>query len=199
MAHLGDLLLYSNRLPEAGEHYRKALETEPQLAHPYEGLAMIAARNDNPDQAEEYLRLALEQDSANYLVHYRWAELQMNRLGFMEDLPANVANETLDPIERSLLRTIELAPAFDRAHYLLATLCLRSGRNADIGIEAIQKALVLKPQDFYYRLALADLQMEVQDYEGAEQTLTQLAQAAELEMHEYVASRLDYLRYLKRR
>jgi hypothetical protein len=72
--YLGDLLLHTNRLEEAQKRFEQALALDNNLPRAYEGLGMVARRQQKNDEAKKQLSLAATHGSTNYLAHYYYAE-----------------------------------------------------------------------------------------------------------------------------
>ena len=127
----------------------KAIETDPNFARAYGGLAWVYINgyrwgwSDLPrpaalEKAREYARKALELDPLDSFNHRAMAEVHM-RSGELE--------RALAQLERAL----EVNPNADRALTNLTDLLVFMGRNAE-GLAAIKKAMRLNPHhpDWYY-------------------------------------------------
>jgi hypothetical protein len=81
-----------------------------------------------------------------------------------------VAQQMADELRTS----IKLMPGFAFARYALANLSVMTGENLREGLEAATKAIKLEPQNKRFALALAQLQVQAQDYAAAKKTLEPL-------------------------
>jgi tetratricopeptide (TPR) repeat protein len=169
--YLGDLLARTNRIDEAEVLLKRAIEMDPQLAGPYEGLGFVAVRRNRFAEALEFFKKAAALGSKNHLAHYYYADALLRQ----------VIGSVRPPVSRQIadeLRTsIKLMPGFAFAHYALANLALMTEENLKEGLEAATIAIKLEPQNKRFALALAQLQMYTQDYAAAKDTLERLLSA----------------------
>jgi tetratricopeptide (TPR) repeat protein len=169
--YLGNVLARTNRIDEAEVLLKRAVEMDPQLAGPYEGLGFVAIRRNRFAEALEYFKQAVNRGSKNHLAHYYYAEMMLRQ----------VIGSVRPPLSRqmaeALQTSIKLMPGFAFAHFALANLAVMTGENLKEGIEAATTAIKLEPQNKRFALALAQLQMQTQDYPGAKKTLVPLLSA----------------------
>ena len=191
-AHLGDLLFYAGHLEPARARYKEARRLDPSGLPPREGLALIAVSENDREAARGLLEETSEGGSQNYLVHCYYAEMLMDEVGSETEL----SQSEFESIDRPLREAIRLAPAFDRAYYLLGRLYHRWGRDLDEGLRFIDRALVLKPRSDYYRMTRADLLLASRDYDEAEKLFRDLAESDEEGIRQYAHRSLDRLRDL---
>ena len=78
---LGDLLVHFGieRLDEAKEHFRIALEIDPSHAGALAGLGRIERDRENLDEAIGYYEKAVATGGADYLIHFNFAETLARR------------------------------------------------------------------------------------------------------------------------
>jgi len=171
---LGNLLMRTNRLDEAEKYLDRAASLDPKLAGIHEGRGFIALRRNNYSEAKEHFKQAVALGSQNHLVHYYYAEtLQrelMNGNRTISLIDKDVARVMLEELKTS----IKLMPGFAPAYNMLGLICLVSGENVNEGVEAINAALRLEPQNKMFMLNLAQLQFSMQDYAAAKKTLAPL-------------------------
>jgi tetratricopeptide (TPR) repeat protein len=169
--YLGNVLARTNRIDEAEVLLKRAVEMDPQLAGPYEGLGFVAIRRNRFVEALEHFKQAVTRGSKNHLAHYYYAEMMLRQ----------VIGSVRPPVSRQMavaLRTsIKLMPGFAFAHFALANLAVMTGEGLKEGIDAATTAIKLEPQNKRFALALAQLQMQTQDYLGAKKTLVPLLSA----------------------
>lgn len=166
--YLGNLLARTNRIDEAEVLLKRAIEMDPQLGGPYEGLGFVAVRRQRFDQALEYLKQAVTRGSKNHLAHYYYAECLLREA--VGSVNARLAQQIADELRIS----IKLMPGFAFAHYALANLSAMTEENLKEGLESATVAITLEPQNKRFALVLAQLQMQTQDYAAARKTLEQL-------------------------
>lgn len=65
-------------------------------------------------------------------------------------------------------------PNFGPSHELFGILEMAQGENLKLGVQHLELAVQLEPENPYYLLALADAQARDQDTEAARRTLTAL-------------------------
>lgn len=166
--HLGNLLMRTRRLDEAETYLKQAIALDASLARPYEGLGFVEMRRDHYDRALDYFKQAATRDSKNFFAHYYYAEaLQREALGSMNaDTAAKMTNE--------LRLAIKLRPQFAQSYYLLGFVIMASNSNLKEGLDAMQMALRLAPQNKHYLLTLARIQMNMNDYPAAKKSLEPL-------------------------
>ena len=174
LLHLGCLLVDMNRLPEAGEKFRRVLELEPDNAEAHFLLADLAERQGLFDEAKGQYGVVLRLDPAFPGGRRRLARLMMNRGGhaamaearemLAEDLssyreePQRLDAEDLDELGQLLLdadmpadaRTVfqdivERRPDHAMSLHHLAVACFRVGDRAS-GTAMSRAALRLDPR-----------------------------------------------------
>jgi tetratricopeptide (TPR) repeat protein len=168
-AYLGNLLMRTNRLEEAEVLLKQAIEMDPQLARPYEGLGFVALRRNKFDESLEQFKQAVTRGSKNHLAHYYYAEaLRRQSAGGIK------AGALAKQIADELRASIKLMPGFAHAYYALGSLAAMTGENLPEGLEAAAIAVKLEPQRKYFVLALAQVQVRMQSYAAARKTLEPL-------------------------
>ena len=166
--HLGNLLARTGRIDEAEALLKRAIEMDPELAGPYEGLGFVAVRRQRFAEALEHFKQAVTRGSKNHLAHYYYAEMLLRQV--IGSVRPPVAQQMAD----ALITSIKLMPGFAFAHYALANLSVMTGENLKEGLEAATKATRLEPQNKRFALALAQLQVQAKDYAAARKTLEPL-------------------------
>jgi len=150
---------------------KRAIEMDPQLAGPYEGLGFVAVRRNRFGEALEHFKQAVTRGSKNHLAHYYYAETLLRQV--IGSVRPSVAQQIADELRTS----IKLMPGFAFAHYALANLAAMTEENLKEGLEAATIAIKLEPQNKRFALALAQLQVQTQDYVAAKKTLEPLLSA----------------------
>jgi tetratricopeptide (TPR) repeat protein len=186
--YLGDLLLRTNRLPEAETHLAKAVTLDPKLGAAHASMGRLYMRKNNNSEALSALKRATELDPGNYLSHYYYASLLRGR----GTSPTEAEWAT---IRAELQKTIELAPQFIEATEMLASANL--ARNTDIPqtVQLLIKALQAAPGRDTVILQLAFAVSRTQQREDARPLVqTLLARTTlDLPMRQSAQSLLDYL------
>ena len=160
-AHLGNMLMRIDRVPDAETHLAKAVKLDPKLGSAQAIMGRLQMEKGNNAEAAGFLKRAVELDPNNYLTHYYYASL----LRRQKEPPLSDADR--DTIRRELERTIELAPQFVEATEMLASENLT--RNVDIvkTVELLAKALTVAPGRDYLTLQLANALTRTQSREAA--------------------------------
>ena len=139
--YLGDLLLHTNRLPEAETHLKAALTKDPNQSSAQAALAMLRMRQNNEPEARALLQKATELDPKNFLINYYFATV----FGAAERANTRAA----------LNKSIEAAPRFVAAYGQLASLNLVANENLSETETLLKKAIAIAPgrEDFRFMLA----------------------------------------------
>ncbi len=130
---LGVLAVLQDALPDAKEHFERALAREPQNAHYLLHYGVLLSRLNDNDAALAQMRKAEQLDPANPLTHFNLGRLY-RELG------------QLDDARHELQEAIRLRPDFSSAHYVLAGVYRRQGRPRDTATELAQFKK-FKPKD----------------------------------------------------
>lgn len=165
--YLGNLLLHTNRVDDASAFFKQAMQLDPTLPGPYEGLGFAAVRHSEYDAAAEQYKLAIDRGSKNHLAYYYMASA-LFRNG------ARTEPEVIKTIKEDLRTSIKLMPGFAPSYDLLGAVALFTGEDIDDGIRLVNTAIRLMPQRKHFALTLAQLQMRKQDYAAARKTLEPL-------------------------
>jgi hypothetical protein len=114
--YIGDLLLHSGSLQEAGAYLQDALQLAPQFAAAHASLAVLQIRQGNDDEAKEHIERALALGSDNplpYLLHARLIRQQV-------PAPTELTKEQLQNMQTSLLNAVRFGPNLNEAVDLLS-------------------------------------------------------------------------------
>jgi tetratricopeptide (TPR) repeat protein len=128
--NLGLILQLRGRIPEAVEHYHKALEIKPNFAEAHNNFALALKEQNKLDEAAEHLRDAFRLRPNYPEAHYNLASVLK-------------AQGQLDEAINSYRRAIQLNPDIAQAHYDLAVV-LQSQNKLDEALAHYRKALLLK-------------------------------------------------------
>jgi tetratricopeptide (TPR) repeat protein len=171
---LGDELLRIDRPDAAEKYFADAQKLAPASPLPCEGLGLLAIQREQPDKALHELKEALRLGSSSYIAHYFYAleklKLTIDAQGERGSLPRNTAAEIHD----ELIKSIALMPDFGPSHELFGILELAQDGNIAVAEQHLQLAVQLEPENSYYLLSLADVQVRNKQPEAARQTLATL-------------------------
>jgi tetratricopeptide (TPR) repeat protein len=169
--YLGDLLLHTGRTDEAVAYFQQARTLDSNLARPYEGLGFVAMRHNDYEHAGENFKNAIARNSQNHLVHYYYAEALMRDAA---GSGTGISPESSQAIIDELKKAIKLMPGFANSYHLMAEVYLGSGASLDESERALRTALQLDPQNKYFALTLAQIQLRQGAYDQAKRTLEPL-------------------------
>lgn len=180
LAHLGDLLLHSNR-KDAYTYLEKALKLDPNLAMAHAALGMAYFREGRVNEARASLERAVAANSQNYLAHYYYA-FALSRSG-PEDAPAlhGYPPEAAAKMREHLQKAIALRPDFPESYTLLAFVSLVTGKEIDESIASLNRLLQTLPGKTSIMYMLGQLYLHKDDYKAAREMLQQVAKSSEEE------------------
>jgi tetratricopeptide (TPR) repeat protein len=114
--YIGDLLLHSGSLQEAGAYLQDALQLAPQFAAAHASLAVLRIRQGNYDEAKDHIERALALGSDNPLPYLFYARL------IRQQVPASteLTEEQLKNMQTSLLKAVRFGPNLNEAVDLLS-------------------------------------------------------------------------------
>lgn len=133
LAHLGDLLVRSNRLDEAEEHLKKAIALDPKLAAGQVSMGILRLRQDQTAEAKKMFEAAMALDQRNYLAHSYYAQLLRDEGKYEEAL-------------KSYKEALRLKPELPRLHAELGFTYLSLGRDREAN-EAFRQVTSRKQND----------------------------------------------------
>src|SRR5262245_42345299 len=143
--YLGDLLLHSNRLPEAETHLQASLMKDPNQSLAEAALGLLRVRQKNETEGRTLLQKAVELDPKNFLISYYYATVLQNDKATMR---------------AQLNKSIEAAPRFVAAYALLASTNLAAGENLGEAETLLKKALAIAPGREDLRFMLAEVYLK---------------------------------------
>jgi tetratricopeptide (TPR) repeat protein len=114
--YIGDLLLHSGSVQEAGAYLHDALQLDPQLAAAHASLAVLRFRQGNYDEAKEHIERALALGSDNPLPYLLYARLIRQQVPAATELSV----EQLQNMQISLSRAVRFGPNLNEAADLLS-------------------------------------------------------------------------------
>ncbi len=172
--HLGDELLRINRGDAAEPYFLEGEKIAPNSPLPYEGLGLLALDREKPEEELRQLKISLEKGSTSFLAHYTYAQakfhLQGDGQGRFTRLEPSLAAEIRGELEKS----IALMPAFGPAHELLGFFELVQGDDLPDAEQQLQRAIQLEPENQWYLISLAQVQLRSRDLAAARHTLEPL-------------------------
>ncbi len=169
-AHLGDLLLHTDRLTDASTLLEQSLSLEPQLSLAHASLGIVRVKQKRFSEAIEHLKRA-RGANPTYLTYYYHA-FALSRWGMDDTLTVTQYEpRVVDTMRSDLLRAIKLNPRFPESYTLLAFINLVQEEQLDESIELVRYALSLAPGRDDYVFVLAQLFMRKQDFPTAREVL----------------------------
>jgi tetratricopeptide (TPR) repeat protein len=171
---LGDELLRIGRAEDAEKLFNSGKQLAPASPLPYEGLGLLAVQRQQPEAAVRLFRAAVERGSHSFLAYYFYAWGQFRTASETPDAQGRLVPDTAAEIRANLLQSLALMPDFGPAHELFGIVELARGGEVPLAEEHLQLAVQLEPENPYYQLALADVQVENHEPEAARQTLSAL-------------------------
>lgn len=157
-AYQGGFAVVRNRLPEATEQLRHALQLDPNLDLAYQYLAMCQFFDGKINEAVGSASKAISIDPKNPFTHYFRAFLDLKS-------PALVPDDT--QIEDDLRQAIALNPEFGPAYALLATYLAEDEDSLQESLALAQKAVSLEPGNSLYQLDLAQVLLRMGKFDEA--------------------------------
>jgi tetratricopeptide (TPR) repeat protein len=171
---LGDELLRIDRLEAAEACFRRAQELAPASRLPWEGLGLLAARRDEPEQALRELSAAAQRGSISFLAHYTIAREKYRLTADAEARYAPLQKEPAARIRAELEKSLALMPDFGPAHELLGFFEMVQGENLALAEQHLERAIQLEPENPSYLISLAQLQLRQRETQAARRTLEPL-------------------------
>jgi tetratricopeptide (TPR) repeat protein len=171
---LGDQLLRVGQLDAAAMYFQRARKMAPSSPLPYEGLGLLAARQDRPEEAVQTLAQALHLGSSSFLAHYAYAHESFRLTAAKPDPFARLEEKKAVELRSEIEKSLKLMPDFGPAHYLLGCLEMVQGENLGLAEQQLLQAIQLEPEKQAYLLAMAQLRLKKHDPEGARRTLESL-------------------------
>jgi tetratricopeptide (TPR) repeat protein len=163
----GSLLMRVGRGEQAEPYFTRARALDPDAPRLEESLGFLSLNRGQYEEAVAHLERAIQQDPANPLAHYYYAEtLRRQVMEQGRPLPAEVARAMAEPLRRA----IALRPAFARAYYLLGYAHLVTGDDLSEGMRLLRTAIDLVPPYRAAALTLASIQLKMRDYAAAKAT-----------------------------
>lgn len=174
LAHLGDLLLHTDRADEAESYLQRAVALDAKLAPAQVSLGILRVRQNRFEEALRHLRQAVAADAQNHLAHYYLAEA-LYREGPETDGTVKGFEERTEALRGELNKVIELAPRFAEAYRLLALVEIERGGRLDEAATLLKKALALVPESYRFALLLAQVHLRREEFADARRVAEALA------------------------
>jgi len=169
-AHLGDLLLRTERPVEARPFLQRALALDPQLPAAHLSLGILHLSEGALAEAGEHLRQALAVEPQSYLAHYYYAELLRREASEADNSIAGYHARTA-LIKAELEKVIELAPTFLDAHGLLALVQIERGPELVEATRLIEYIMSEAPGRQEFKLLRAQLYLRREEFARAREEL----------------------------
>jgi tetratricopeptide (TPR) repeat protein len=168
---LGDELFRIGRPGAAEPYFLHGEKIAPRSPLPSEGLGLLAADRDSPEEAIRLLGQALKRGSTSFLAHYVYAAQKLRLASRSGDYFVRVKGEAADDIRSELQKSLAVMPDFGGAHHLLGVFELVQGENVAAAEKHLQRAIQLEPENMAYLLSLAESQLQKNDTAAARKTL----------------------------
>ncbi|HEX3801136.1 MAG TPA: hypothetical protein VH413_20765 [Verrucomicrobiae bacterium] len=171
---LGDELLRINRADAAEPFFAEAEKIAPNSPLPYEGLGMLALQREHSDEALRDLKTAVDKGSTSFLAHYLYAETKFHAQGDGQGRYTRLDPTIATEIHNELQRSIELMPTFGPSHELMGFFELVQGDELADAQQQLLRAIQLEPENQWYLISLAQVQLRSRDLDAARRTLEPL-------------------------
>lgn len=171
---LGNELMRIDRLEAAESQFKEALKLAPQSPLPYEGLGLLAAEREKPEESVHQLNEAFARGATSYLANYTYAQQRFHMTSDGHDKYTRLKQDLADEIRAKLNRVIGMMPSFAPAHELLGFLELVQGDDPGAAEQHFLKAIQLDTENQWYLLSLAQAQIMKKDPTAARHTLAAL-------------------------
>ncbi|HTX22999.1 MAG TPA: tetratricopeptide repeat protein [Candidatus Aquilonibacter sp.] len=171
---LGDELMRIGRFDEAELYFRQAQKLAPASPLPYEGLGLLAAERDQPDEAVNYLKESLQRGSTSFLTHYVYASEKYQLTADLQNRYAPLRGEAAAEIRDQLQKSIALMPNFGPSHELLGFFEMVQGENLPEAERQLQLAVQLEPENPSCLFSLAQAQFRNREPAAARRSLEPL-------------------------
>jgi tetratricopeptide (TPR) repeat protein len=172
--HLGDELLRINRADAAEPFFAEAEKIAPNSPQPYEGLGLLALERDHNDEAIRDLKTAVDKGSVSFLAHYLYAQAKFHQQGDGEGRYTRLEPAVANEIRAQLQRSLALMPNYGPAHELLGFFELVQGDDLPAAQQQLLTAIQLEPENQWYLISLAQVQLRSRDLSAARRTLEPL-------------------------
>ncbi|HEX4645962.1 MAG TPA: hypothetical protein VH598_10165 [Verrucomicrobiae bacterium] len=173
-ARLGNLLLRIDRLDTAESFFAEARKLAPESPLPYEGLGLLAAERHKSDDAVHLLKDSFQRGSTNFLAHYIYAREQYHLTADSGDRYSPLSKDAAAEIRSELKKSLALMPNFGPANQLFGFFEMVQGEDLAAAEQHLQKAIQLEPENQWYLLALAQLELRRNDSTAARRALEPL-------------------------
>lgn len=171
---LGNQLLRINRLEAAENYFMQAKKLAPGNPLPFEGLGLLAAERQKPEDAVRWLRESLKRGTNSFLAHYTYARERYQLTTDAHGDFTPVEKEAASAIREELKKAIALMPDFGPAHELLGLFEMVQRDDLVLAEKQLLRAIQLEPGNQYYLLYLAQAQLLQNKTSDARQTLQPL-------------------------
>lgn len=174
-AHLGDLLLRTDRPAEARARLESALAADPALAAAHVSLGILNLLEGRFAESREHLQKAITRDARNYLARYYFADLLRREGSESEKTVAGYAEKTR-LIRSELEKAIEIAPNFLNARGLLALVDIERNPRLDEAADLLKHITAVAPGRRDFKLLSARLHLRKEEFGQARDVLNALTQ-----------------------
>jgi len=175
---IADIHVHSSDYQEKAKiEFEEALKEDPQNASALRGLGFLYLRKRDMAQARQYFQKAVEQDGNDPWVLYYSAMLFREEKGEGFSDRGNSAQV----MQQRLEKAVQLDPEFADAYSLLGYALMLQEKN-DEALKAMIKAVNLNPQKMSYRFNLANVLLQLRNYDRAATVLKALQTSSDPEV-----------------
>jgi tetratricopeptide (TPR) repeat protein len=148
-----DFLAYNDRGADAKALLDRILQQDPNNVSARETLGYMAFRQGHMEEARNWYGQAVKLDSQSFLANYYFGAMSLN---------GTVAPADEAQVENALRASIKLNPSFGPSYNALASFLAMRGRNLDDARMMELTAVELEPENFSYRLNMANILLAMQ-------------------------------------
>jgi len=171
---LGDELMRIGRFDDAKNYFAQAQKLFPASPLPYEGLGLLAAEQNQHEDAIKDLAESLQHGSTDFLTHYVYASEKYQLTADSQGRYTPLKGEDASEIRDELRKSIALMPNFGPSRELLGFFETVQGENLPEAEKQLQLAIELEPENLACQFSLAQAQFRNREPAAARQTLKPL-------------------------
>jgi tetratricopeptide (TPR) repeat protein len=172
---LGDEQLRVGQPENAESYFLRAQKFDPKSPLSFEGLGLLAAEREQPEQAAQLLGEAVKRGSTSFLAYYVYARAKYRITSNPPDHYSRLEKGEAVLIRSNLQQSLELMPDFGPAHHLLGFFELVQSDDLNSAERHLKAAIMLEPENQAYPLSLAQAQLLRHESEAARRTLEALS------------------------
>jgi tetratricopeptide (TPR) repeat protein len=176
--YLGDAMCRIQRHDEGEEYLKRAITLDSKLAPAFASLGISNFQRKRFSESRQYLEQAVAANSQNHLAHYYYAYTIYRELFGEGQFITSAPKDRVNIMKAALENAIQLAPDFPESYNLLGFICLATGEDLAMGLDAVKKAMAIAPGREDYGITLAQLYLRQEQFAEARRLAEQLARGA---------------------